>query len=194
MPREPAWWGALALCALVCLPLAFAKKWLPKVGREFLAVVASVSLVILMVFCLNPPVARVERLHCRGRDHFTWGARLRSPVPQERQEAARALAALLNSSKSTMRLLVLQYLGDCRPEERDIALAALLALARDEGEDEFLRSKAEYALGVMFFQHVAGDLGPWSDREPYQKLIVAQGWDAAEREFARRKRAQAQKQ
>ena len=55
-----------------------------------------------------------------------------------------------------------------------------------------LRWKAENAIGIMFFQQVVGDLGTEVDRELYQKVILSQGWEAAAREFANKKRAKAQ--
>ena len=195
MQREPTWLLiGLLVGVLVCLPLAIAKKGASKAIRVFLGGIGCVSLVILTLFCLFPSVARVERLYHQGHDQFYWSSRLHSAVPSERQEAANALATLLKSSKSKMRILVIQGLGDCGSAEREIALNALLSFVKDEQEDEFLRWKAEYAIGIMFFQHVVGDIGTEIDREPYQKMILAQGWDAAQRDIATKKHVKVQKE
>jgi hypothetical protein len=184
---------ALLLSAIVGLSLALTKKRLPTVVRVCFGGIGCVSLVILIVFCLFPPVARVERLYHQGHDQFYWGRRLHSKVPEERREAATALAALLKSSKSNVRVLVIQDLGECGPQECEIALEALLAFAKDEQESESLRWEAEYAIGIMFFHHVVGDIGTDDERESYQKMILAQGWDAAAREVANKKEAKARK-
>lgn len=190
MQREPTWLLiGLLVGVFICLPLAIVKKGFGKVVRISLAGIGCALLVILTLFCLFPAVARVERLYHQGHDQFFWGSRLHSTAPSERQEAANALATLLRSSKSKVRLLVIQDLGECGPTEREIALNALLAFAKDEQEDDFLRWKAEYAIGIMFFQHVVGDIGSEVDREPYQKMILAQGWEAAQRELASNKQA-----
>ncbi len=168
-----------AATSLVCGCVAFARRWFPKLVRIPFGVIGGVALACVLAMCLFPSVARIERLYYKGHDQFYWGNRLQSEVPEERQEAATALAALLTSSKSTVRQLVIQDLGDCRPEEREIALNALLAFARDENENEFMRQRAEYAIGLMFFHHVVGNECSALDREPYQKMIVNDGWDAA---------------
>src|SRR5213596_147703 len=122
MQREPTWLLiGLLVGAFVCLPLALAKKGFSKVVRVSLGGIGCVSLVILTLFCLFPSVARVERLYHQGHDQFYWGSRLHSAVPSERQEAANSLATLLKSSKSKVRILVIQDLGECGPAEREIA-------------------------------------------------------------------------
>lgn len=146
-----------------------------------------------LLFMLLPGVARVERLYYEGRSQFYWGDRLHSAVPEERREAATTLAALLKSSGSDARALVIQALGTCGPAEREIALNALLSFAKDENETEHMRGRAEYAVGIMFFRHVVGDSGTEGDREPYQKIILTHGWDAAARHFAAKKPAEVQK-
>jgi hypothetical protein len=148
---------AALLLAFAFLRLAFKKRFRPWI-RGCFAGVGFVSLAIAMLLTLFPPVARIERLNYQGHDQFFWGARLHSKVPEGRQEAANALAALLKSSKSRVRVLVIQDLGECRPEEREIALEALLEFAKDEQESESLRWHAEYAIGIMFFKHVVGVL------------------------------------
>src|SRR5207248_10256315 len=119
-----------------------------------------------------------------GHDQHYWGNRVDSTVAAERREAATALASLLKSSRSRVRVLVIEDLGECKPGGREIALGALVAFARDEAEDERLRWKAEYGIGIMFFQHVFGDIGLEVDREAYGKKIVAHGWNAVAREVA----------
>ncbi len=158
------------LGVVVCLPLAFAKDRLPAFVR--LGGIICVCIVLLLIGLFLPSVARVERLYHNGHDQFYWGSRLLSKVPDERREAATALAALLKSSKSNVRVLVLQDLGECLPTEQEIALDALLAFAKDEQESEHMRWNAQYALGIMFFQHVVGELGLETDREPYEKIIL----------------------
>jgi hypothetical protein len=184
------WFVLLGLLVIGCF-WQRSRSWERVTRRSFeaLAVLLGVALFLLML----PNVARVERLYYEGQDQFYWGKRLHSAVPEERREAAVALA-LLKSGRSDVRILVIQELGECSPAERGIALDALLAFAKDENETEFMRWQAEYAIGVMFFQHVVGDLGTEEDREPYQKMILTHGWDAAARHFAAKKQAEAQKQ
>jgi hypothetical protein len=171
MQREPTLLLlAFLLGSVILLPLALLKKGFRTPVRVCFGGIGFLCLAGLMVFSLFPPVARVERLYHKGHDQFYWGGRLHSKVPEERREAATALAALLKSSKSDVRVLVIQYLGECGPEEREIALPALMAFAKDEQESEYLRWKAEYAMGIMFFQQVVGDPGTEAEREPYQKM------------------------
>lgn len=190
LPSELLSEPTLLLLGLFFLFLVFVsllKKHWPTLVRISLAGVGLASLTILLRFGLFPVVERVERLYYRGHDQFYWGNRLGSNNPEERQEAAKALAALLKSTRSNVRLLVIQDLGECWPEEREIALKALVSFAKDEQESDFLRWKAEYAIGIMFFSHVLGDLGTEVEREPYQKKILSLGWDAVAREFAFKK-------
>jgi hypothetical protein len=177
---------ALLLASLICLALALVKKFSRSL-RAGVGGVGAVSLVMVTYFCLVPPVARVERLYHQGHDQFYWNGLLHSPVPERRLEAVTALAALLKSSKSNVRVLVIQGLGECGPDERQIALDALVALAKDEQESQHLRWKAEYAIGLMFYRHVAADTGTEVDREPYGKMILTHGWDAAVRDLADKK-------
>jgi hypothetical protein len=184
---------ALLLGSFVLLLVALAMRRLWVSVRVCLGGIGLLSLAMLVLLSLFPSVARVERLYYQGHDQFYWGQRLHSRDPQERREAATALAALLKSSKSKVRILVIQDLGECEPEERQIALDALLAFAKDEKESKRMRWDAEYAIGTMFFQHVVGGLHTELDREPYQKIILAKGWDAAVRELASKKAAKAPK-
>jgi hypothetical protein len=54
-----------------------------------------------------------------------------------------------------------------------------------------MRGRAEIALGLMFFQHLLGDIGSDADPERYGKIIVAQGWDVAAQELAQKRQGKA---
>ena len=188
----PLLWVLLLAATVFCLSMAFAKKSCSPFWRVCLGAIGSVLALALLLVCLSPSVARVERLYYQGHDQFYWDLQLHSSVPSDRREAAMALAAMLRSSKSDVRGLVIQELGDCATEEREIALSALLALCKDDQESEYLRWKAEYAIGIMFFQHVVGDIGSEVERERYQKIILAEGWEAAAQDIANKRKAKAQ--
>lgn len=125
--------AALLLGGVLALALGLAMKRWPAPLRLALGVASVVQLGLLLYF-LMPSVARVPRYYSAGHDQFYWAGRAHSTVPEERREAATALASLLQSDKQGARTWAIQYLGDCEPTERDIAPDALLAVARTEGE------------------------------------------------------------
>src|SRR4051794_26504648 len=86
MQREPTLLlFALLVVAFVCFSLALVQKNFPRFIRVCFVSIGCISSVILMVFCLFPSVARVERLYHQGHDQFYWGGRSHSPVPKERR-------------------------------------------------------------------------------------------------------------
>jgi hypothetical protein len=167
----------LLLSSFVFLTLAFGKNRFRRWARFAYGGAGFLAIAIVVVFCLFPPIARIERLYYEGHDQFYWSIQLHSENPAIHRRAAMALATLLDSSQSRVRLLVLQDLAECSSKEHDIALKALLERATDGSENEFIRLQAGYAYSKMLSNYVFG-VGSVSDpfSSPLARAASAALW------------------
>ena len=105
---------------------------------------AGAATLAMLLNCLTPSIARVNRVYYKGQDQFYWAARFDSNDPAIWSEAASALEIMLKKSRGGVRIWMIQEF-ELNPKKATSALSTLQEVADDEQEEEWIRDHARNA-------------------------------------------------